>query len=226
MRCYTLAFSIIVHLATVLAFVIVPLVATDVLPEPRRAVEFIEVTPAPPPPPPPAPGRRHARPSQTANPDVAPTEAPERIAPESGLDLADPAIGIDDSVNVGVIPGGDPISFDEPLPPPPPPTTPILRQGGNVKAPKKIRDVAPVYPAIAQAARVQGVVILEAVIDVDGRVTDLRVLRSVPLLDQAAIDAVRQWVFTPTLLNNEPVRIVMTVTVAFQLQGSSSPREH
>ena len=81
----------------------------------------------------------------------------------------------------------------------------------------KIVDAAPQYPAIARAAHVQGIVILEATIGEDGAVRDVRVLRSIPLLDVAAIDAVRQWRFTPTLLNGEPVPIVMTVTVGFTL---------
>ena len=76
----------------------------------------------------------------------------------------------------------------------------------------------PVYPPIAQSARVQGVVIIEATIGPDGVVKDARVLRSIPLLDQAALDAVRQWVFTPTLLNGVPVPVIMTVTVQFTLQ--------
>ena len=79
-------------------------------------------------------------------------------------------------------------------------------------------DVPPVYPPVAQAARVQGVVILEAVIGPDGRVTDVSILRSVPLLDDAAIEAVRQWEYTPTLLNGVPVPVIMTVTVNFQLR--------
>ena len=75
----------------------------------------------------------------------------------------------------------------------------------------------PVYPAEAQAAKVQGIVIMEATIGADGRVTDAKVLRSVPLLDQAAVDAVRQWEYTPTLLNGAPVPVIMTVTVTFNL---------
>jgi protein TonB len=75
-----------------------------------------------------------------------------------------------------------------------------------------------VYPPVAQAARVTGVVILEAVINGSGAVTDVTVLRSVPLLDEAAIEAVRQWTYTPTLLNGVPVPIIMTVTVNFTMQ--------
>ncbi|MCY4598488.1 MAG: energy transducer TonB [Acidobacteria bacterium] len=76
----------------------------------------------------------------------------------------------------------------------------------------------PVYPPVAQSARVQGIVILEAVIGPSGRVTEVTVLRSVPLLDEAAIAAVKQWEYTPTLLNGVPVPVIMTVTVNFMLQ--------
>jgi protein TonB len=102
-------------------------------------------------------------------------------------------------------------------PPPPPPSAPV-RVGGNIKAPVKTKDVRPVYPAIAQSARVQGIVIIEATIGPTGKVTDAKVLRSIPLLDNAALDAVRQWQFTPTLLNGVPVPVIMTVTVQFTLQ--------
>jgi TonB family protein len=108
-------------------------------------------------------------------------------------------------------------------PPPPPPRDRVflagdtVRVGGDIKEPKKIRHVAPVYPDVAQQARVQGVVILEAMIDGAGDVIDANVLRSVALLDQAAVDAVRQWKFTPTLVNGVPVNVIMTVTVNFTL---------
>ena len=84
--------------------------------------------------------------------------------------------------------------------------------------PQKTRDVRPTYPPIAQSARVQGIVIIEATIGPDGRVKDAKILRSIPLLDQAALDAVKQWTFTPTLLNGVPVPVIMTVTVNFTLQ--------
>ena len=114
---------------------------------------------------------------------------------------------------IGGVVGGVP---DAPPPPPPPPPAPV-RVGGSIKPPVKTRDVRPQYPAIAQSARVQGVVIIEATIGPNGKVQDARVLRSIPLLDQAALDAVRQWEFTPTLLNGVPVPVIMTVTVQFTL---------
>ncbi len=91
-----------------------------------------------------------------------------------------------------------------------------VRVGGKIKPPIKMNDVAPVYPAIARNAGVAGVVIVEATIGPDGKVIDAKVLRSVPLLDQAALDAVRQWEYAPTLLNGVPVPVVMTVTINFK----------
>jgi protein TonB len=92
-----------------------------------------------------------------------------------------------------------------------------LRVGGNIKAPEKIAHVDPVYPEVAQAARVQGVVIVEARIEANGTVSDVKILRSIPLLDQAALEAVRQWVFRPPLLNGTPVPVIMTTVVNFRL---------
>ena len=92
-----------------------------------------------------------------------------------------------------------------------------VRVGGNITAPTKVHDVQPVYPAAARRMRVEGVVILETVIGATGSVEQVRVLRSVPLLDDAAVAAVRQWRYTPTLLNGVPVPIIMSVTVNFTL---------
>jgi TonB family protein len=90
-----------------------------------------------------------------------------------------------------------------------------IRVGGQIKPPTKIKDVQPVYPAIARSARAAGVVTIEATIGPDGKVVDATVVRSIPLLDQAALDAVQQWVYTPTLLNGVPVPVVVTVTINF-----------
>lgn len=92
------------------------------------------------------------------------------------------------------------------------------RVGIDVGEPRKLVHVPPTYPPEAQQARVQGTVILECTIGPDGRVTDTEVKRGVPLLDGAAIEAVRQWVYEPTRLNGVPVPVVMTVTVNFRLR--------
>jgi TonB family protein len=93
-----------------------------------------------------------------------------------------------------------------------------VRVGGNIRTPTKVKDARPVYPPIAQSARVQGVVIIEALIDESGNIANGRVLRSIPLLDMAAMDAVSRWQFTPTELNGRAVAVIMTVTVNFSLQ--------
>jgi protein TonB len=90
-----------------------------------------------------------------------------------------------------------------------------VRVGGEIRPPVRVMDVAPVYPAIAKSARVQGDVVIEATIDEEGKVAEARVVKSVPLLDQAALDAVRQWQYRPSLLNGIPTPVVMTVTVKF-----------
>lgn len=90
-----------------------------------------------------------------------------------------------------------------------------VRPGGRIMEPRKIKDVKPVYPALAQSARVFGTVVIEATIGTDGKVTDAKVVRSIPLLDQAALDAVRQWEYLPTMLNGVPVPVVVTVTINF-----------
>ena len=92
-----------------------------------------------------------------------------------------------------------------------------LRVGSGIAVPVRLKHVAPVYPEEAQAARIQGVVIIEATVGADGRVADARILRSVPMLDAAALEAVRQWEYQPTLLNGVPTPVVMTTTVQFSL---------
>jgi TonB family protein len=119
------------------------------------------------------------------------------------------------------------------MPPPPPPPPPPdeastssamvdgefpIRVGGNIAPPTKIRDVRPVYPPEALANKVAGVVIVQATIDREGKVRDARVLKSIPLLDAAAVEAVRQWEFTPTLLNGVPKPVIMVLTINFTLE--------
>src|SRR5213083_3042438 len=148
------------------------------------------------------------------SPNAAPVEAPREIKPETGIETGNKAVGGVEGGVVGGVSGGIVGGLAEapPPPPPPPPTAPV-RVGGQIKQPTKVKDVKPVYPAIAQSARVQGVVIIEATIGPNGNVQEAKVLRSIPLLD-----AVKQWQFTPTLLNGVPVPVIMTVTVNFTLQ--------
>ena len=93
-----------------------------------------------------------------------------------------------------------------------------VRAAGDIKPPKLIKKVEPVYPEEARKAQVEGTVILEATTDISGLVQNIKVLRSVPLLDKAAIDAVKQWVYEPFIIDDEPVGVVLTVTVIFKLK--------
>jgi TonB family protein len=108
---------------------------------------------------------------------------------------------------------------EPPSPAASPAATPVapVRVGGAIAEPRKTRHVSPTYPADALQARLQGTVILECTIDVEGAVADVRVLRGQPLLTEAAVEAVRQWTYEPTRLNGVAVPVVMTVTVNFRL---------
>jgi protein TonB len=209
--------SIAAHLGVLLMLLIVPLAADIALPLPENGLpEFIRVVP--PPPPAFAPAARRPSTSVPSDPSVAPTAAPPRIEPEMVTPgpQFDVPIGPPGGVPAGV---GDVARIALPTPPPPiePPHPTTVRVAQLPEPPRKIVDVRPAYPDIARNARVEGTVILESVLDTSGNVTQLRVVRSVPLLDQAALDAVRRWKYTPTVYGGRPVSVLMTITIRFTL---------
>jgi len=209
---YTVPVSLLSHSVIVFGVVVVPLLATDVLPAPWQPMEeFILAGPTPPPPPPPP--RRIEEAMPAADPDLAPTEAPEGVSPERPVEPRKPF-----EYTTGIV-GGDE-NVDRILAPPPEviaaPPEPV-RVGGTIRQPQKVRNVDPVYPQLAILSRIEDVVIIEATIGQDGKLMDARVLRGHQMLQQAALVAVRQWEFTPTLLNGVPVPVIMTVTVRFTL---------
>ena len=233
MRKYTLLLSVTVHVAAALMLVIAPLFAAARLPDIRESISWVPARVATPPPlgdPNSSKPPSHSTPSTTpqSQPQPIPLAAPSVMPEDPGIaDASLPGFNGSAGAGAGVIYGvigGDRSGIGVTPPPLPPPAPraieprPPLRVGSGLVAPTKTRHVAPLYPPVALAARREGIVILEAVIAEDGSVRDVRVLRPVALLDQAAIDAVRQWRFTPTLLNGEAVPIVMTVTVNFQLR--------
>jgi protein TonB len=207
---------------------------SDTLPEVPSMMAFVTVAPAPPPPPPPPPPParaaqapdepRPARPIQTTEPVfMAPAEIPVGITPEAGLTMGDEGgeVGGVEGGLPGGVPGGVPggIVTDVAPPPPPPPPQRPARVGGDIKAPALVHRVEPIYPPIAVSAKVTGMVILEATVSAEGQVTDVTVLRSVPLLDKAAIAAVRQWRYEPLVLNGRPSPFVLTVTLTFSIRN-------
>ena len=221
-RVFTLC-SIVVHALVVAAALVAPLFAIDTLPPPRHPLTFdgvrrITLSDVPLP----KTRRSATRAGDGAiamAPNVPPTVMPTDISRETGQenDSTTPsgfqAVGVDGlahAIDVGVVDRIPPPLVAEPAP---------IRLHSGMQPPRKVVDVRPVYPALAQTARVEGVVILEAILDARGHVASMHVLRSIPLLDQAAVAAVGQWTYTPTLLNGVAVPIVMTVTVQFTLQG-------
>lgn len=93
-----------------------------------------------------------------------------------------------------------------------------IRVGGNVLESRLIRKVNPIYPEAAKRERISGRVILNVIVDEQGNVSDIRISRGHPLLNEAAVSAVKQWKYSPTLINGEPVPITATVTVFFNLK--------
>lgn len=225
-RAWVWPLTVILHGLAAAAIVIVPLLGEESLPPEAAAVTkafFVTpaLAPAPPPPPPPPAAARNAvaprsAPKDTSTAFTAPIEVPDTIAADASLDL-----GLEGGVPGGVeggVPGGvvgGIVGGIEAAPPPPPQ---VVRVGGVIREPRKVRDVPPVYPRVALAARIQGVVILECTISPQGRVEGVQVLKGVPTLDEAAVAAVKQWAYTPTLLSGVPVGVVMTVTVNFVLR--------
>jgi len=228
--------STIVHLTVVAVFIIVPLmyVSSDLPPVPDMLAFVVPVAPPPPPPPPAPPAAKSAKPSviksqPSTRVQAAPVDAPTTIEDEEAPIEAATDDGVPGGVEGGV-PGGVvggivggllTTTLPPPPPPPPPPAPPVerapVRIGGELTAPALLERVEPDYPPLAVRAQVKGVVILEAVVDRDGSVEDVRVLRSIPLLDSAAVAAVRKWRYSPLLLNGKPERFVLTVTVSFSL---------
>jgi protein TonB len=216
-RWYTLPLSIFAHASVLVAVCAVPLLATDVwFPTPAKLVIFVPVKPLPPAPPPSSVVRVAADRAVPVDSHETPTAASDQpaVEPPAPVALLGP---------VSARPWSpDGVGTTAQIAPPPPvaPAKPAgpLPLGGQIVPPRKINDIAPVYPAAARAARVTGVVLVEAIIGVDGRVRDARVLRSNPLLDRAALDAVRDWRYTPARLNGEPVEVFLTVAVSFAME--------
>lgn len=155
---------------------------------------------------PPAPAQTNPKAKKIPIPDPTPDE-PEPIENEvnqaSDLDFPDVASG-----DIVAIPDA-----------PPGPGVSVYQISGNVKAPVKIHAPDPIYTEEARMARIQGVVILQTIIDAAGQVTDIRVLKGLPSgLTEAAVEAVSQWRFRPATLEGKPVAVHYLVTISFSVQ--------
>ena len=222
----TIVVSLAAHAAVLVAVVVVPLFAQVALPAPSRPIEAYiraaayRAVPLPPPsgrPGPPSNAPVAAVQNTAVTDTAAPIEAPTAIGSGEAPSPPPPGVVAGGVAWSGL--GGATMGLPAPpaLAPPPPPPAPAgpRRVGGDIRAPRKLHHVAPSYPTIAAQARVSGTVILDATISEAGEVINVRVLRSVPLLDAAAIEAVRQWRYDPPRLNGTAVSVLLTVTVQF-----------
>jgi protein TonB len=223
--------SLVVQSVFIGVLILVPLLYTEALPA-QQMLSWLEAPPPPPPPPPPAtqqPVRRVIRrvTQMEAGRLRAPTAIPKKIA-----DIKDEPIGADEGMvgvvggvpggvvggSMGGVLGGVLGGVTGPAPPPPAPAPPKrIRVSTGVQEAKLSRRIIPVYPPIAKQARIQGTVQLEAIIAQDGSIQNLKVVSGHPLLAQSALNAVSQWRYEPTLLNNEPVEVVTIINVVFKL---------
>jgi len=220
--------SLVFHGLALAALVVLPTLSTDLPPVSAappppiptfQRVQVVEIAPQVPPLVPAGQSPRHrtpqvepALPAAGTGPALPPD--PSRLG-EGSIDPDAPAICLSNCTG-----GGDPVGIIAPGLP----TDgggegpPVLRRAGrDVTPPAKLGGSQPAYPELAKRARVQGDVVIECTIDPSGRVVDVTVTKSIPLLDDAALDAVRTWRYRPTLVDGVPVPILMTVTVRFRL---------
>ena len=212
--------SIAAQATLVTVLVIVPILfVTDQLPAPSTMMAFVAAAPPPPPPPPaPAPSRAESVKPVPTTDATAPVEEPSRLEPEppSITDVGFPG-GVEGGIIGGVVGGSvDGFEIEAPPPPPPPPRVPV-RTGGNIQPPALVKRIEPIYPELAVRAHLEGTVILEAIVNEDGRVEGVKVLRSVGMLDRAAMEAVQQWIYEPLTLNGRKTPFILTVVLTFAL---------
>jgi periplasmic protein TonB len=231
----TVILSFVVQIAAIAVLVVLPLIYFQVLPS-ATLTSLITAPPPPPPPPPPpaaAPPKvikvipRQMDAGKLLVPKVIPKEIKQinedEAPPSAGMGVTGGVPGGVAGGAVGGVLGGilGGIPSAAPPPPPPPkkevPKPSIVNVGGRVQAAKLVRNPQPVYPQIARQARISGTVELAAIIGEDGHIQSLNVVSGHPLLRQAALDAVKQWVYQPTLLNEQPVKVNTTIDVIFTL---------
>lgn len=228
--------SVLGHSFVVALLILLPLYFTNAI-NIHQLQNTMLVAPPPPAPPPPPPAAIHVAPRVPKSffqqgKLIAPTVIPKHVAQ---IKEEAPPPQVDSGVTGGVIggvPGGQlggvlgGILGGTGTAPAPPPPKPVVhkgpyRVGGKVQAPKLLQEVQPTYPPLAKQARIQGDVVIESVINTQGRVTEMKVVSGSPLLVGAAEQALEQWKYQPTLLNGQPVAVDMLVTLHFQLGENS-----
>ena len=226
----SIVISTLIQVLVLGIMVLIPLIYTEALPKTLLTTLLVAPPPPPPPPPPPAPVVRVKPVARLmeAGKLRAPTAIPKQVAmiKEEELPPDVAAVGVVGGVPGGIaggqtggVLGGIIGGIAGNLPPPPKEGPKRIRVGGNVQQARLINQPRPIYPPLAKQARIQGTVRLQAIIAKDGNVVQLEMISGHPLLVQAALDAVRQWKYQPTLLNGEPVEVVTTIDVVFTLSS-------
>ena len=226
---WTVVVSMLFQIVFLSILILIPLIYTEALPKTMMATMLTAPPPPPPPPPPPAVAQVvHVKPQahlMDAGKLVAPKVIPKDVKIIKEDAEPDPgAMGMTGGVPGGVAGGsmggvlGGVIGGMGGAPPPPKPKlTGPLKVGGNVQSARILNRVQPVYPPLARQTRINGTVRLHAIIAKDGTIQQLEVISGHPLLQQSALDAVRQWRYQPTLLNGDPVEVDTTIDVIFTL---------
>lgn len=223
--------ALVIHSLILGVALLVPLMFTETL-NVRELAGVWLVTPPPPPPPPPAPtgaqAPRRVKPvfQIVSGKLVAPRAIPKEIAHivETDIDLDQGVLGgVPGGIPggqlggvLGGVIGGIPQAAGRPVLAPP--VQKPIRVGGKLRPPRLLHRVEPLYPVIAKQARVAGDVRIDAIIDANGNVVEMKVLSGHPLLVREALAAVGQWRYEPTYLNEVPVPVVLEVTVTFRLR--------
>jgi protein TonB len=221
----TVALSIVLHAAVLAAVLAWQFTGASDTPAIAAALPAFLAPPPVPPPLPPEP--QQMPPAPTIDVNAAPTVPPEHITDEPVVIARPTHVSPSGALAVGSagLPGnGTQAAPAVTLSGAPPPARTVVRPGGDIQAPARTVYVPPVYPEAARSARIEGEVIVEATIDEAGVVGDVRVLRSRPLLDRAAVEAVSQWRYTPTRLNGSAVSVLLVITVRFTLRQQRDPR--
>ena len=223
---WTVIVSMLFQVTFLAILILIPLIYTEALPKTMLATMLVAPPPPPPPPPPPAAAIVHVKPQvhlMDAGKLVAPKVIPKevKIIKEDAPDMGDMGVagGVPGGVPGGQMGGviGGVMGGVGAAPPPPKPTQTRIRQGGQVQAAKLINKIQPSYPPLARQTRQSGTVRLHAIIAKNGSIESLDVVSGPPLLQAAALEAVRQWRYQPTQLNGEPVEVETTIDVIFTL---------
>ena len=228
--------SLTLNLTLISGPVLAGLYFTDTINMKQFASTFL-IAPPPPPPPPPAPAVASVKAPpahkvfESSGKLLAPIAIPQRVAEIKEAPLppdADGFGGVPGGVPGGVaggsmggviggVIGGVKTTIAAPLAPKEVKVKAPVRVGGRVREPHAIKQVEPTYPPLARQTHMQGVVVIDAILDEHGSVVEMKVVSGPPLLIQAALTAVSQWKYEPTYLNDEPVAVQMNITVTFRL---------